>query len=210
MALGSFQTGQSTPARFTPAYVISASGVNYPITSLASGLVEIKIDLDDAGYSGKLTPVRDVPSFTSVTLTSIGNWTFSPAKLANTPASSSIFADFVFNAGIYHPATIPLSQLTKIPSADPDGFAAPRVAAAYYADYAVNSIAEGTIVLDVTVSESGSVAEVHPVYTVPSLTKISVEAVKKWRFTPGTIRQTPVTSRAIVVFIYRAPNISGP
>jgi len=138
------------------------------------------------------------------------NWTFAPEEVSSEAEESTLFANILFNPGIFHPASVPLPPELKSPPGNRDGFMAPRVSAAHYAQYPINSVATGTVVLDVTVSKIGHVSAASPVYAVPSLTKSAMDAVKTWTFKPGTFRRIPITARTIVAFVFRSPTISIP
>lgn len=204
-------SGQSSPAlRLKPPQLLHASDIVYPITSIGSGLVEIEIDLDSSGQAKNMQVVRSVPSLTMVALTAIGIWTFAPGEVNGEPAESSLFANVVFDPGLNHPADVPLTAQINSPVAGGNAFLAPRVSKAVYPQYPINSIAAGAVVLEVTISKTGRVISASPIHTVPSLTKPSLDAVRKWTFQPATFHGLPVDATTIVAFVFRSPTISTP
>jgi TonB family protein len=62
----------------------------------------------------------------------------------------------------------------------------------------LRSIATGTVVLDVLISESGSVANIEVRRDLPSVTEDVVRTVKAWKFAPGRFKGKPVSSRITV------------
>jgi TonB family protein len=83
-----------------------------------------------------------------------------------------------------------------------DGVVRPRVVyspAPEYSEKARKAKLEGTVVLKVTVNESGDVADVKVVKGLGSgLDEKAVEAVRSWKFKPGTKDGTPVQSEIAV------------
>ena len=68
--------------------------------------------------------------------------------------------------------------------------------------YPANSIAVGTVVLEVTVDEKGTVEGVRPIREIQSLTETAVESVKKWRFKPALLNGQPTRSRTVVAVTF--------
>ncbi len=48
--------------------------------------------------------------------------------------------------------------------------------------YPIQSIAIGTVVLEVVVSETGKVDSVLPIREIDSLTEVAIDSVKNWKF----------------------------
>ena len=75
--------------------------------------------------------------------------------------------------------------------------AAELVSAADDPRYPFHSIAIGTVVLEITVDEKGTVENVRALREIPSLTETAVESVRKWRFKPATLEGKPIRSRTV-------------
>jgi protein TonB len=61
---------------------------------------------------------------------------------------------------------------------------------------------EGTVALDIVVSKSGDVREIHVVSGPPALVPVAVEAVKQWQYAPRYLNGEPVEikTRILVPF----------
>ena len=68
--------------------------------------------------------------------------------------------------------------------------------------YPPRSVAFGTVVLQVTVGESGEIEDVKVVRHIPSLTEEAVRSVRKWKFKPATLDGKPVRSVIPVAFTF--------
>jgi TonB family protein len=90
------------------------------------------------------------------------------------------------------------------PDAEPR-FEPVRVLEASEAIYPVNSIAAGTVVLEVTISPSGEIEDVKVVKGIASLTEPARRAVREWRFAPARLEGRPVRSVATVAFTFNRP-----
>jgi TonB family protein len=96
------------------------------------------------------------------------------------------------------------------PGPEDSDFNPPEITSGQFAVYPVNSIASGTVILDVTIDKSGGVAEVHVIRSVPSLTPQSIKAVKSWVFRAATYKDQPVTSHMVVAFVFPSAAIANP
>jgi TonB family protein len=71
--------------------------------------------------------------------------------------------------------------------------------------YPQNSIAEGTVVLEVTVDKGGNPIDIRVVHDIPTLTEISRSAVRSWRFLPAVDSGETVEGKVIVAIVYQRP-----
>lgn len=81
--------------------------------------------------------------------------------------------------------------------------------------YPVRSIAIGTVVLEVIVSEKGKVEDVRPIREIESLTEVAIDSVKSWQFNPASLQGKPVRSRTTIAVTFNpaaipAANVSLP
>jgi TonB family protein len=70
----------------------------------------------------------------------------------------------------------------------------------------------GTVVLRVSVSDTGAVTDIAVLNTTPALTDPVVNAVRQWRFSPARLEGTPVAARTtVVVYVALQRNVApGP
>jgi len=90
----------------------------------------------------------------------------------------------------------------------PAGYLPPEVAVGSFASYPVNSVAQGTVVLDVTVDKYGNIKRTDVIRDVPSLTPEAITAVKRWTISPATFNGKAITSKLIVAFVFRSPTMT--
>src|SRR5215472_1378474 len=64
------------------------------------------------------------------------------------------------------------------------------------------SIAVGTVVLEITVDGKGAVESVRTIREIPSLTEAAVESVRNWQFKPATLDGKPVRSRTVAAVTF--------
>jgi outer membrane biosynthesis protein TonB len=78
--------------------------------------------------------------------------------------------------------------------------------------YPVQSIADGVVVLDVSLDEKGAITRTTVVRDIPSLTSAATSSVQSWKFSPASMRGKPEQSliRVAVVFRPRAYFAAGP
>jgi Gram-negative bacterial TonB protein C-terminal len=203
-------TAPAKDADFTPPDIATAGDIPFPPNSIAVGVVTLSLRLDATGKVQSVAVQRDIPSLTSPVQTAIQNWTFTPATRKGSAVPSRISVSTVFQP----------SQLTTTPdggmnfappqpSPSVDRYVPPQITSASFAVYPMNSIGAGTVVLDVTVDESGNVADVRAIQKVPSLTAPSIAAVKTWGFSAASDHGNPVAARVIVAFVFQQMKTFG-
>jgi TonB family protein len=69
-----------------------------------------------------------------------------------------------------------------------------------YPAYPVNSIAWGSVVVQLTVDDSGDVKAVEFLHGMPGFNNLASDALKKWRFQAATFNGKPVTSKTVIAF----------
>ncbi|HKY19867.1 MAG TPA: energy transducer TonB [Vicinamibacterales bacterium] len=72
-------------------------------------------------------------------------------------------------------------------------------------DYPVIAVAgkiSGTVVLEATVNESGAVADVHVLRSIPLLDQAAIKAVKQWRYQPLVLNGQPVPFILVVTVTF--------
>jgi TonB family protein len=63
----------------------------------------------------------------------------------------------------------------------------------------------GSVVLDVTIAEDGSVREAHVVAGPPQLAKAATDAVQQWRYNPLKLNGRPVAFHQQITIIFKLP-----
>jgi Gram-negative bacterial TonB protein C-terminal len=197
---------------FTAPELLTASDIVYPINSGAAGVVIVAVQLDPAGAIQATDVLRDIPSLTAPVLLAIPKWTFKPARLEGKGIGSTIVVSVVFNPSDYRltgAANPALGKELKTLSPDAHGFLPPKTTASSWAEYPINSVAQGAVVLNVRLSREGRVRNVTPVWG-PFLVKTSTEAARGWTFEPATLDRMPVDAHVVIGYVYRPPNIAVP
>ena len=195
---------------FVPPDVVTAGEIRYPPDSIASGIVTLSIDLDAAGQIRNVQVLRDIPSLTDPAVLAVKSWTFTPGKLEGKPVASSLNASVVFNPGTLQTHDLTLAPLQPTAPPNPPGCLPPEIATASYANYPMNSVATGTVVLDATIGKSGEIKRLLPIRSVPSLTSPAISAVKTWTLKAGTFHGKAITSKLIIACVFRPPMITTP
>jgi len=80
-----------------------------------------------------------------------------------------------------------------------------EILSAAEAIYPPNSIAAGTVVLQLTIGRSGQLEETKVIRDIPSLTQEAVRSAKKWKFRPAALDGKPVSTKVIAAFSFVRP-----
>jgi TonB family protein len=75
--------------------------------------------------------------------------------------------------------------------------------------YPVNALGQGSVILRTSISAEGRVSDVRVIKPVGVLTDTSIDAVRRWKFTPAEDdRGARTSSHAYAVLVYRLPVIA--
>lgn len=91
----------------------------------------------------------------------------------------------------------------------PVQFDPPTVVSSAEAIYPLQSIASGTVVLEVSLDESGAITDVRVVHGIASLTGPAERSIRQWKFEPARLNGKPIPSKMAVAFSFVPPNV-GP
>jgi TonB family protein len=83
------------------------------------------------------------------------------------------------------------------------------VISAVEAVYPLQSVATGTVVLEVSLDEVGKITDVRVVRGIASLTEPAEPSVRQWKFQPAEFDGEPASSKIVVAFSFVPPNV-GP
>lgn len=191
--------------QYVPPDILSASNIPYPVDTLAVGAVSLLLNLDSNAQIQNMQILRDFPSLTSSVQDAVTTWTFRPAVLKGNSVPSEIPLTVIFN--IFNPAGGAASQSLVLAPAQPtipdaSQFTPPQITQASFANYPAASVAQGTVVLDVTVGRAGQPKQIRVINDVPPLTQQAVIAVKTWEFNAATIHGQPIAAQIVIAFVF--------
>ena len=169
--------------------------------------------LDSAAKIQNVQVLRDVPPLTSAAQTAMQSWAFAPAIRNGHPVAARLSVSVVFNP--FNPGGVSIEGLkVSLPPTPPgpedSDCNPPQITSGQFAIYPANSIASGTVILDVTIDKSGGITKIHVIRSVPSLTPQSIKAVKSWEFRAAAYKDQPVASHTVVAFVFPSPAIANP
>jgi len=75
--------------------------------------------------------------------------------------------------------------------------------------YPLQSVASGTVVLEVSLDEEGKITSIRVVQGIASLTEPAEHSVQQWKFKGAKLDGKPVSSKITVAFSFVPPNV-GP
>src|SRR3989441_11637811 len=76
-----------------------------------------------------------------------------------------------------------------------------------YAEYPVNSVVSGAVVVQVTVDDSGKIERVKVIRKMAGFTGFALRAVKQWRFQPAARESQPGGPNIAKTFVFSRPNL---
>lgn len=201
--------GQTNPGgKYLAAGIARSGEITYPINSRTTGIVTLDVSVDASGRLQKVEAVRDVPPLTSAAESALKSWKFTPATLDGHAEAGTVRLVVVFNP--FNPGGVAIPSRSLQPA---DGKAAatngkyqpPQLKAARYAMYPANTVAAGTVMLELYVGSEGKVEGVRVLRWKGVVAGAATRAVKDWEFAPASYRGEPVKSETPVAFVFPSP-----
>jgi TonB family protein len=200
--------------QYEPPEVKSAGDAHIPYQFMADGFFVLDVYLDRDGRILRIDPLRDPGAMLGAAKNSVGSWTFRAAFRDGHLTASRITAIFVYRPANYGTAGAvpPKNFVPVIPpdsSADgPNDYVPVGVLSFAYPDYPVNSVAWGSVVVQVTVDSSGRITYIDFLHRMNGFDNLAVDALKTWRFRSAKLGGKPVLSRVVIAFVFQPPSTS--
>lgn len=205
---------------FKPAEAVSVTDafsiLFYPETQIRpDAFVILNLCLNREGNIRTIDVLRDPVSMGKIATSSARSWKFRPASEQGQAVASPIPVVFVYrptNFGFLGPPSG--LQPTNLKPALPDqpcatkgtNYVPAAALAATYPDYPVNSVAWGSVIIQVTINAGGRMAIAKVLHPMPSFTQFSLDALKKWRFQAATLGGKPMDSNLVIAFVFQTPS----
>jgi TonB family protein len=184
-----------------------------PVQAVAGGEVFVEATVTDAGRVGDLTTLRTSPPFTQSVLDAVRGWGFQPAeqtipKVPGDPRSvvTEAIESKVVIAGVFRPPTLNSPTVGEPPKdvrpATGDVAVPLRTVTPLYPPLA---LADGTVLVQVTVGVNGSVVSATTVRSAPGFDESALTAARQWTFRPARIHGRLEETFAYLVFAFRQP-----
>jgi len=192
---------------FRPAEAVSVNDIANQSLSIANGTVVLDLLISEKGEVKNVQVQRDIASLTEEAVRSVRTWAFEPAKFDGNPVTSRMTVAVTFNPASVHAANVPLPPLShqdgeaRIQSS----FQPPEVTLATFPTYPVDARWPGTVVIEATINEAGTLQSTKVLRDVPPFTAKAIQAVGDWRFMPATLNGRPLQAKAILAFVFRLP-----
>ncbi len=172
-----------------------------------SGTVVLDVEIDGTGKVEEVRSREDVQSLTSLATVSVKTWKFKPATSEGKPVPSRMAVAFTFNPPLNNPKGSALLPGTEPPihREEDSQFQPPEVIAASYAQYPINGVAWGAVVLQASINESGKSEEAQVIRGITGLTDEALRALKNWEFKPATLQGEALRAKVAVVFVFNPP-----
>ena len=101
--------------------------------------------------------------------------------------------------------SVGLGSVQEEKKPEPPRFDPPAVVRAAEVIYPLRSVASGTVVLEVSLDETGKITDVRVVRGIPSLTESADRSIRQWEFQPAQLNGEPVHSKMTVAFSFVPP-----
>lgn len=212
LALASATSAQAPT--YQGAGLARAGQIPYPPNTITPGLVTLNVNVDATGAILKIVSVRDVPPLTDAARTAVNTWKFNPAAKGGQRVPGVARVTVVFNP--FNPGNVSIPN-KPLPTPDHGGsvagvFQPPDITTANYATYPANTVASGTVVMDVKIGVDGSVQGIRVLggEVGGPLTATATRAVHSWSFSPATYEGQSVVAHTTVAFVFPNPAVGTP
>jgi outer membrane biosynthesis protein TonB len=203
--------GQGPGGSYQGAVVTKAGAIRFPLNSSVTGLVALRVSVDATGVVQGVADSGELPPLTEAAKEGVKVWRFAPAMKAGKPIGGEARVYVVFNPFNPGNVTIPVPPpaVPPLPSGtgDTEVFRPADVQKAIYAAYPTNTVASGTLVLDVKVGADGSMvgATVLGGEAGTPLSGAVTRALRGWKFSGGSYGGKPLVTHVEVAFVFASP-----
>ena len=196
---------------YVPPGVTSAGDAYIPYQNqiVTDGLFVLDVGIGEAGEIQQIEAFRNSGSMAEAAKKSLRSWKYHPASENGKPTASRLTVAFLQPPTMYVGIrAVPPKDFVPVIPPEQSGseFVPVGILSFDYSDYPVNSVAWGSVVLQITVDEMGDVKDVSVLHGMAGFNKFALDALKRWRFRAATIRGKPVTSSTVAVFIFQTPD----
>lgn len=200
----------SSSGTYQPPAVASAPGAYAPYQTMVDGLFVLEVSLDKHGQIRRVYALRDPGAMLNAAKTSLRSWKFTPALKNGQPAAGDMTVAFLYrppnygNAGAVPPKDFPpVLPQTKDEGRAASSYVPVGIVAFDYPAYPVNSVAWGSVIVQLTVSQSGEIQQVEFLHRMAGFDDFVLDALKKWRFQPSSLEDKPVPAKIAIAFIFQ-------
>lgn len=206
---------RSTTAQeiYKPAEVTSAGDAYVPYQVVVDGLFVLDVSLDDDGTVQGIDPLRNPGSMVGAAKTSVRSWRFQPASKDGKSVRSRMTVSFVYRppnygyAGAAPPKSFsPVLPLNQSDSPERGNYVPVGILSFAYPEYPANSVAWGSVVVQVTVNRFGDVKDVDLLHGMDGFNGLVSDALKNWHFQAATFNGKPITSKTVIAFVFQSPS----
>jgi protein TonB len=194
----------------TPPQVVSVSDAYLPYQVVFDGLVVLDVSLDEQGKIVGTKALRDPGAMVPAAVSSLRTWKFVPSLLGQTAVPSEMTVAFLYRPPNNGPAApLPpkdfkpvLPQSQEHPRID---YVPAGIVSFVYPDYPLNSVAWGSVVVQITVNTLGQIEDTKVLHGMEPFTPYAVGALQKWKFQPATLNGKPLSSQIAVAYVFQTP-----
>jgi len=203
----------SAQQTYEPPKAAAAGDAYVPYQIVVDGLFVLDVSLDDGGGVSRIHALRDPGSMLGAAKTSIRGWKFQPASRGGKPEPSRITVSFVYRPPNHGGArAAPPRDFSPVLPPDEPGsrvhgdYVPVGILSFAYPDYPVNSVAWGSVVVQLTVDKSGEITGVDFLHGLAGFNNFVSDALKKWRFQAATLNNKTIASKTVIAFIFQTPS----
>jgi Gram-negative bacterial TonB protein C-terminal len=195
LLLALLQTGSFMSPR-----LVQTPALEYPFTTTGTQWVVLDLETNRQGGVQSVQVLQGASPFLEIVLSNLRRWEFTPAEISGTQ-ESHVTVIFVFRPrDIYSGPPVLLSHLYRRNSDS-----GPFPVQLSDPGYPVNSVGEGLTILDMQLTESGSIGDVRIVRDTPGLARHTENVVRTWKFLPAMRNRAVSNGSVIVVAWYLRP-----
>ncbi len=188
-------------AAFEPARFQRGTVGTIPYGTAAAGVASVDVGVNERGRVTDVKAIQDLEPFTDVLRQSVQGWTFQPARENGRAVPTRVLV-----AGLFRPAMLLFPAPDSLASPPPDSESAvPLPTSVEVPPYPPNAVGSISALVEVMVTESGSVSAARIVGEAPGFEDAALSAARSWTFRPASRGGGPVEAQAYLLFVFRQP-----
>lgn len=202
--------GARALSSFKPPQVVSVSDAYLPYEVLFDGFVVLNVSLDKRGEVIGTEALRDPGAMVPAAVTSVRTWKIRPGTFGSTAIPSEMTTVFVYRPRA-NGSALPLPPkdfkpvLPSLHEGAAIDYVPPGIVSVAYPDYPVNTVAWGSVILQITLDSEGKIESTEVLHGMAPFTDLAIAALRNWRFRPATLHDKAVSSELPIAFIFQTP-----
>lgn len=196
---------------YSPSRLGAGSPPGLAQQAIGGGQAFVELSIDAKGAVTSVTPLRNTPPFSSMLISSVKGWRFTPALddpigADGRPQGLRAVPSKVLVAALYRPPTLLTPTLGELPV----DVASPSPEVPFPSDTSVPSyppraLFGGVVLVEARLDAKGAISMARVLSSAPPFDEAALEAARQWHFSPPRVSPRQAETYVYLIFGFPQP-----